>query len=151
MPLVLSAHRGNDTGGTGYRISQAFKQAGPDQDWVFRSACNPSAVLTYLDYPEDVPWDQQLVRQLFAEADVFHARNDFGTYERLGGRLPLVAHYHGSNFRSLWGTRLRQQRELKALGLVSTLDLHLIAPSETEWLPSPFDVDWLQQIAEESA
>lgn len=146
MTLILSAHRGNDTGGTGYRIAKAF--ASGESDWVFRSACNPTAVLTYLDYPEDVPWDRKLIAELYAEADVFHARNDFSTYQQLGGRLPLVIHYHGSNFRTLWGTRLREQAAYKAIGLVSTLDLYLIRPESLEWLPSPYDVDWLQQMRE---
>lgn len=149
MTFVLSAHRGNDTGGTGYRIAQAFK-AEPDQGWVFRSACNPSSVLPYLEYPEDLPWDRELIRSLFADADVFHARNNWSTYDQLGGRLPAVIHYHGTNFRTLWGTRLREQKERRALALVSTLDLWLIRPEELEWLPSPYDLDWLSAMRGES-
>lgn len=145
---ILSAHRGNDTGGTGWRLSEAFKAASQQgETWEFRSACNPTSVLPYLQYPEDVPWsEQELIQQLFAEADVFHARNDWSTFERLGGGKSSVIHYHGTNFRTLWATRLRQQKEHAAIGLVSTLDLYLIRPQELEWLPSPYDLDWLNGL-----
>lgn len=130
-------------------MSEAFKAAVSQQGetWEFRSACNPTSVLPYLQYPEDVPWsEQELIQQLFAEADVFHARNDWSTFERLGGGKSSVIHYHGTNFRTLWATRLRQQKEHAAIGLVSTLDLYLIRPQELEWLPSPYDLDWLNGL-----
>ena len=146
--IILSAHRGNDTGGTGWRLSEAFSHG--DSEWTFRSACNPTSVLPYLNYPEDVPWDWKLIQQLHAEADLFHARNDWGTYDRLGSRLPAVIHYHGTNFRHLWATRLRQQKEHRAIGLVSTLDLWLIRPDELEWLPSPYDLEWLRSLSSRS-
>lgn len=143
MTAILSAHRGNDTGGTGWRISQAFRN---EEGYSFRSACNPTAVLPYLDYPVDVPWDMEIVRQLHAEADVFHARNDWSTYRQLGSSLPAVMHYHGTNFRILNAQRLREQKEHKAQGLVSTLDLWLIAPDKLEWLPSPYDLEMLSDL-----
>lgn len=143
---VLSAHRGNDTGGTGWRIAQAFN-GDPGSAWSFRSACNPTSVLPYLAYPQDVPWDWPLIQMLHQEADLFHARNDWSTYERLNSSLPAVIHYHGTNFRTLWATRLRQQKEHAAIGLVSTLDLWLIRPQELEWLPSPYDLDWLHELS----
>jgi hypothetical protein len=140
---VLSAHRGNDTGGTGWRISQALRG---DPDISFRSACNPATVLPYLAYPEDVPWDWSEVQRLYSEADLFHARNDFSTFTRLGGKLPAVIHYHGTNFRHLHYQRLKEQEQHQALGLVSTLDLWLIAPDRLEWLPSPYDLEWLRAL-----
>jgi hypothetical protein len=142
---ILSAHRGNDTGGTGWRIAQAFRSP-PQDGWVFRSACNPAAVLPYLDYPQDVEWDWEEVRRLHAEADLFHARNDWSTYDKLGSSLPAVIHYHGTNFRILNAQRLREQREHGAIGLVSTLDLWLIRPESLEWLPSPYDLEWLDSL-----
>lgn len=149
---ILSAHRGNDTGGTGWRLAQAFanRRSQPDQQWVFRSACNPTSVLPYLDYPQDVPWDWKLIQELHAEADLFHARNDWSTYQKLESRLPAVIHYHGTNFRHLWATRLRQQKQYLAIGLTSTLDLWLIKPTELEWLPSLYDLDWLQSLCSRS-
>lgn len=141
---VLSAHRGNDTGGTGFRISQAFRY---DPEVTFHSACNPDAVLPYLAYPIDVPWDWDMIRELHAEADLFHARNDWSTYVRLSSRLPAVIHYHGTNFRLLSAQRLREQKERQALGLVSTLDLWLIRPEELEWLPSPYDLEVLHALS----
>lgn len=139
---ILSAHRGNDTGGTGWRIASAFRD---EEGWSFRSACNSTSILPYLDYPEDVPWDWERIHQLYREADLFHARNDFSTFERLGGRKPSLIHYHGTNFRTLNGQRLREQG--KRIGLVSTLDLWLIAPERLEWLPSPYDLQWLEEVS----
>jgi hypothetical protein len=145
---VLSAHRGNDTGGTGWRIANAFRN---DPDVSFRSACNSSSILPYLDYPEDVPWDLQRIQELYAEADLFHARNDWSTYSRLGGRKPAVIHYHGTNFRTLNAQRLREQKEHSAIGLVSTIDLWLIKPEMLEWLPSPFDLEMLSEYQQTSS
>jgi hypothetical protein len=142
---ILSAHRGNDTGGTGYRISHAFRKGG--DGWVFRSACNSSSVLPYLDYPEDVPWDWEQIQELYRDSDVFHARNDWSTYERLAGLRnprPRLIHYHGTNFRVLNAKRLREQGD--NLALVSTLDLWLIAPDRLEWLPSPYDLESLHDL-----
>lgn len=134
---VLSAHRGNDTGGTGWRIANAFRD---DSEVSFRSACNSSSILPYLAYPEDVPWDWSEIQRLYLEADLFHARNDWSTYQRLAGRhaIPSLIHYHGTNFRTLSSQRLREQGD--RIGLVSTLDLWLIAPDRLEWLPSPYDL-----------
>lgn len=150
MPNILSAHRGNDTGGTGWRMANAFSR---EEGWSFHSACNPNAVLPYLDYPVDVPWEWELIKALYLDADVFHARNDWSTFEQLAGYhpIPAVIHYHGTNFRILNAQRLREQREHNAQGLVSTLDLWLIAPDRLEWLPSPYDVDWLQHLGRQGA
>lgn len=138
---ILSAHRGNDTGGTGWRISEAFRD---DPEWTFRSSCNSSSILPYLSYPEDVPWDWRAIQELYLSADVFHARNDWTTYERLAGqrhKKPSLIHYHGTRFRIMHKVLLRQQAE--RIGLVSTLDLFLIAPDRLEWLPSPYDLEML--------
>ena len=137
---ILSAHRGNDTGGTGWRIAQAFSA---EEGWTFRSACNSASVLPYLDYPEDVPWNWSTIQSLFLESDVFHARNDWSTFDRLSGRytIPSLIHYHGTNFRTMNALRLREQKAHNALGLVSTLDLYLIQPDMLEWLPSPYDLE----------
>jgi len=138
---ILSAHRGNDTGGTGWRIANAFRD---EEGWDFHSACNSSAVLPYLDYPQDIPWDWGMIQALYTEADLFHARNDWKTFEQLGGRKPSLIHYHGTNFRLLNAQRLREQGD--RIGLVSTLDLWLIAPERLEWLPSPYDLEALHDL-----
>lgn len=126
-------------------MAKAFERV---EGWTFHSACNPNAVLPYLEYPVDVPWDMELIRALYADADVFHARNDWSTYEQLAGmrRIPAVIHYHGTNFRILNAQRLREQKEHAAQGIVSTLDLWLIAPDRLEWLPSPYDLEMLSGL-----
>jgi hypothetical protein len=80
---------------------------------------------------------------------VIHARNDFRTVrmlERKQGEKPAVVHYHGTLFRTQPFTRLKEQRRRLAIGMVSTLDLWLIAPDQLEWLPSPYDLDWLASL-----
>jgi hypothetical protein len=94
-----------------------------------------------------VPWDWSQIQELYLAADVFHARNDWSTYERLAGSrhpLPRLIHYHGTRFRVLNANLLREQG--KQQGLVSTLDLWLIAPDRLEWLPSPYDLEMLANV-----
>ena len=78
-----------------------------------------------------------------------HLHNTFQTakiMEPRGGKKPAVIHYHGSAFRANPQGILAEQKQRGAIGLVSTLDLFLIAPDELEWLPSPYDLDWLASL-----
>jgi hypothetical protein len=151
---VLSVHKGQDTGGQGWRMTDAFRRLAPD--WSFRSAYAPNAFF-YLDYPKDIdPWDGPLVAKLWKDADVIHLHNNFRTAEILeranGVRhysyaqpgKKTVIHYHGTTFRAKPEVHIAQQKQRKATGLVSTLDLWLLAPDDTEWLPAPYHLDWLK-------
>lgn len=136
-------------------MTDAFRRLAPD--WEFRSAYAPNAFF-YLDYPKDIdPWDGVLVAKLWKEADVVHLHNNFRTaeiIERANGirhhsyakanAKKAVIHYHGTTFRAQPKVHLAKQRQRKAKGLVSTLDLWLLAPHDTEWLPAPYNLDWLQ-------
>lgn len=140
---VLLLSTSFDTGGQGWRIHQAFQR---HSDWEVRSVVQSA---TYMAYPTDLPYRKQLVEELYQASDVIHVRNRFDTYDQLAakfGAKPVVIHYHGSLFRGDPHRFLRQQRERNAIGIVSTLDLWLIAPDELEWLPAPYDVDWLQTL-----
>ena len=142
---ILNISRGFDTGGQGWRIYDAFRRL---TDWNLRSMYRPNAFL-YLDYPADLAWDAEIARQLYAEADVVHLHNGFGTaqiIERWGKRKPAVVHYHGTAFRQNPLAHLSQQRQRGALGIVSTLDLLLISPNELEWLPSPYNLEMLRDL-----
>lgn len=153
---ILSIHKGQDTGGQGWRMTDAFHRLLPD--WTYHSAYAPNAFF-YLDYPQDVKWDALKVAKLWKEAEVVHLHNNFRTaeiMERATGvrhysyRNPLskraVIHYHGTTFRTNPRPHLVQQRQRKALGLVSTLDLWLLAPKQTEWLPAPYHLAWLKKM-----
>ena len=131
-----------DTGGQGIRIKRAFDK---HSDWEVRSM----APGTWINYPADLPWRKRTAEELYQVSDVIHVRNDFRLYDRLAekyGPKPVVIHYHGSKFRGDPHRFLREQRARGAIGIVSTLDLYLIAPDELEWLPAAYDVDWLAAL-----
>ena len=143
---VLSIQRGQDTGGQSIRLKWAFDHCAPE--WTFRSMVRPNAFL-YIQYPEDLTWHD--ARTEWAKADVVHLHNDFRTAHTMkqrGPEKPAVVHYHGSAFRADQSP-LVEQRRRGAIGLVSTLDLYLLAPDDLEWLPSPYDIDWLQSLREQ--
>jgi hypothetical protein len=143
---VLNVHRGPDTGGTGHRINEAFRRHAPD--WTFRSVYAPNAFL-YTDYPTEIPWSAETVRELWKEADVLHLHNNFATakvFERMQKPKAAIIHYHGSAFRQSPKAHLAEQRRRGIQGIVSTLDLWLLAPDDLEWFPSPFDLEWLASL-----
>lgn len=125
-----------DTGGQGIRIRQSLP------DWDVRSM----APGTWINYPADLPFRRGAAEKLYQWADVIHVRNDFGLYDRFAakhGPKPVVIHFHGTKFRGDPNRLLREMKAHNAIGLVSTLDLWLLAPEELEWLPAPYDVDEL--------
>ena len=132
-----------DTGGQGVRIVEAFRR---HTDWDVRSMARTSS---YMNYATDLPYRKRVLDEIYPTCDVIHVRNHFADYDRLAkafGPKPVLIHYHGTRFRSDPHRHLAQQRERKAIGVVSTLDLWLIAPDELEWLPSPFRVDDLAAL-----
>lgn len=127
----------SDIGGQSIRIKRAFDRHAPG--WVCNSVVRNR---NYIDYPVDRPFRD--APELARRADVVHAHNSFKA-ARQGGALgkPLVITHHGTRFRRDPAGILGEQRAAKALGLVSTLDLWLLAPDDTEWSPSLYDLDWL--------
>ena len=141
---VLSVNAGADTAGQGVRMAQGFARHAPD--WSFRSVARTG---TYIAYPTDLDWDNKVVESLWHEADVVHLHNNFRTaviFEKRAGDKPAVIHHHGTMFREGRKSLLEETRKRGAIGIVSTLDLYLIAPDELEWLPAPYDVDWLATL-----
>ena len=129
-----------DTGGQGIRIVEAFRK---HTDWDVRSMAKTAS---YMSYPVDLPMRKRLLEELYPACDVIHVRNTFEEYDRLArkfGRKPVVIHYHGTKFRGDPHHYLRQQHERRAIGIVSTLDLWLMAPDDLTWLPAPYPVDEL--------
>jgi hypothetical protein len=141
---VLSINRGADTGGWGWRLFNAFRQHAPD--WTLRSMVRPNAFM-YLEYPQDLTWVD--AREWWKNADVVHLHNDYRTakvFEQRGPAKSAIIQYHGSAFRENPQGVLAEQRRRGAIGIVSTLDLHLIAPDDLEWVGSPYDLDWLASL-----
>jgi hypothetical protein len=132
-----------DTGGQGSRIAEAFVD---ERDWNVRSMAHSNA---YMAYPVDLPYRRRSLEEQYQAADVIHVRNHFGDYDRLAkkyGAKPVVIHYHGSRFRANPNRHIVEQRKRGAIGVVSTLDLFLLAPDDLQWLPAPYDVDQLQRL-----
>lgn len=123
---------------------RAFHRHGGD--WEVRSMARQDQ---YMAYGADLPFRKQLAAELYQQADVIHCRLRFDLYDQLAaayGPKSVILHQHGSLYRGNPNLFLRQARERNALIVVSTLDLWLLAPDESEWLPSPFDVDALMEI-----
>lgn len=142
---VLAISHTDDIGGQGIRIKEAFDRHAPG--WIYHSIARPSTFGLYMRYPADLPWSA--AKETWSEADVVHLRNDFRVAQMLEGKQgekPAVVHYHGSLFRTDPWRRLAEQRKRGSIGLVSTLDLLLIAPDDLEWLPSPYNLDWLASL-----
>lgn len=132
-----------DTGGQGGRIAQAFAE---EQGWNVRSMAKSNA---YMAYPVDLPYRRRSLEEQYQACDVIHVRNHFGDYDRLAklyGPKPVVIHYHGSKFRGDPNRHIVEQRKRGAIGVVSTLDLWLLAPDDLEWLPAPYNLDQLASL-----
>lgn len=130
----------SDLGGDGIRTKHAFDRRAPG--WTYNVAVR---VRNYIDYPTDVDFTR--AGALVADADVIHARNSFKATRLAGGlNKPIVVHHHGTRLRNNPDLVLAEQRAHRALGLAATLDLWLLARDELEWLPAPYDIDWLASL-----
>ena len=135
---IASIHSGQDTGGQAWRITQAFRKL---TDWDYRSMCQRA---TYINYPVDLPWRKKAAIELAEASDVIHWHNGYGSARTLKmEHKPALVHHHGTAFRGDPQRYVAEQRKHGGIGLVSTLDLWLLAPDDTIWLPAPYDIDWL--------
>jgi glycosyltransferase involved in cell wall biosynthesis len=144
---VLSINAGADPAGISASIARAFRRIAPE--WRVVSITNKQ---NYIDYPQDVEWSSSAVRRAWFDADVVHLHHGFVTADLLvKGALvhkPYLVHHHGTQFRDDPIRHLRELRDHHAIGVVSTLDLYLLAPSDVEWLPAPFDTEALSGMRE---
>lgn len=138
---------GADTGGVLSGIVHAFRN---DPEWRVRSF-----VLTpnYIRYPMDLRPTKSVLLKEWDLADVVHLHHDFRSFEKaykvaekILPAKPFVIEYHGTGFREFSEYHLVEQRYFNAVGVVSTLDLWLLAPTELEWLPTPMDVEKLKRM-----
>lgn len=139
---VLVISPGADTGGQGYRIKKAFdKFGGPD--WHVRAV---HAQDNYIRYPFDIKWTTQAqVKELYDWADVVHHKNRLDAYVTFDRdqMKPTVSHHQGTRLRDNVKAVRREDRSIGALPVVSTIDLLGCYP-EAIWLPSPYDMEFLQ-------
>lgn len=149
---VLSIVMGSDPAGISSGIAKAFRD---EPDWTVRSLTSKQ---NYIDYPPDLPWQRRVIQDAWNDADVVHLHHGFVTADRMvrGGYVgrrvyhkPYLVHYHGSTFRDMPWVHVRELQQRHALGVVSTLDLHVV--SGLEWLPSPVDVLGLHRMRQDHA
>lgn len=135
----------SDTGGNGVRTAQAFRSHSPD--WKYSSVFQRTL---YLNYPHDESFSR--MSELAEQSDILQVNNNFTVLRRAGldalGK-PIVMMHHGTQLRKNPQDRLEQCDEIGATNLVSTLDLHLLAPEKLIWSPTPYDLDWLATFRKE--
>lgn len=135
---------GQDTGGQGVRIVEAFRRLDPS--FEVRTMVSKQ---TYINYPTDLAYDLDEMRRLYNEADVIHVRNNFGAYQYFDhdqGK-PAVIHHQGTAYRNRPHYMNAVCRTLGMVQCVSTIDLETIHGHT--WLPSPFDVPQMVALGAE--
>lgn len=134
---------GADTGGVNQGIVSAFRD---EPEWDVRAMIGGR---NYIEYPPDLPYDRDLLVAQWLAADVLHLSHDFRRLRKIERyrlpRRPTVIHYHGTGYREAWYQHFQEQKAHRAIGLVATLDLWLLNPEGTEWLPAPYDLEGLVQ------
>jgi glycosyltransferase involved in cell wall biosynthesis len=146
---VLSFNMGSDPAGISVGIARAFRTS----DWSVRSLVS---MTNYIGYPVDLPWERSVIAEAWQAADVIHLHHGFRSADRMvrgryAGRAnhkPYVVTHHGTIFRDNIRAHLNELRERKAIGTVSTLDLHVA--SGLEWLPPPVNVEALRAMKQPS-
>jgi hypothetical protein len=134
---------GADTGGVNHQIVDAFRT---EPGWLVRAMISGR---NYIEYPSDLIFDYRMLGEWWRAADVIHLSHEFYRLRKVE-RLklparPKVMHYHGTGYRERAEDLIRHQRANRAIGLVATLDLWLLNPDETEWLPCPYNLNALQK------
>lgn len=138
---VLNISGGQDTGGNAWRAYDAFRRLRPD--WTYDVQI-PSQ--TYIGYPVPQRFDRVEAARLWEAADVVHVRNNWAVeslFDTPPPARPSVIHHHGTVYRSLHEPLMREAARRRAISACATLDLWLIHPDDSVWLPSIYDVEWL--------
>jgi hypothetical protein len=131
----------DDLGGAGWNTATAFNRHRPD--WTYRAVTGSPS---YLQFPQHTPWDWSNICDWFEESDVVHLHDGYHSIPTVSR---FVCTYHGTGFREQPAAFLRPQVELRATGLVSTLDLWLLAPDDVTWAPAAHDLDWYAKLRAE--
>jgi hypothetical protein len=144
---VLLLSMGQDNGGVLSGIKRGFAE---EAGWSVHTMVS---TVNYIEYEVDIPWHESRIHRWWKWADVIHLQNRMTAAELLMGgwhgfRLPakpFVVTFHGTDFRSEPTWHLEQMHSFGALGLVSTLDLYLLAPDDVTWMPNPTSVEMMQE------
>jgi hypothetical protein len=130
---ILNYCAGYDTGGYSIRLKHAFDAHSHHE---YASVIGRPA--SYIRYPIDQP--PRRLGELTKWADVVHVSHQ---PTPLAGTKPQVVQYHGTKFRNNPDKFLALQEQAGAVAVCSTLDLYLEAPDMMEWLPTPYNLEWL--------
>ena len=135
---VLNIPGGADTGGNGFRTLDAFRRLAPE--WTYDLCVS---TMNYMQYPGHRRWGD--APGIWDRADVVHLRNNFEIERVLRVEpRPAIVQHHGTFYRTNHNElRAEIHKRGNVVSVVSTLDLWLIAPDESEWLPAPYDLSWL--------
>jgi hypothetical protein len=103
----------------------------------------------YQQMPADIIWtwrNYREIRELAWSADIIHLNNSTMAYRRLHVRhgTPTLLHHHGSLFRRDPAKLMREAAEIRATQCVSTVDLMQPNPELLHWMPTAYDIDWLE-------
>lgn len=128
----------DDIGGAGYRTATAFNKLKPE--WEYHSY---RGAPSYLQFPEHTPWHWPSIIADWNTADVVHVHDHLPD---VSNRRPTVVTFHGTGYRENPDTLLTMAQKKKATVLVSTLDLWLLHPDDTTWMPQIDDLDHLATL-----
>jgi len=135
---VLILSDGDDIGGVGIGIVEAFRKYAPD--WEVRFARRRD---NYIGYPADLEWPRgdegagRVVAALHDRADVVH---HFQRFVAMSGwqSKPKVMHHHGTIFRRGSASLLQAAKQHRARMVASSLDLVAYDPATITHVPNPY-------------
>ncbi len=134
---VLILNGGDDTGSIAIRIKQAFDRHAPD--WNIRCVRRTN---NYANHDADLTWDSPILNDVYTKADIIHfmerVEDPFA-----GTSKPVVIHHHGEIYRDETNVLAQHARNLKAVEIVSTIDLLSVAPGTATWLPAAYNLEEL--------
>ena len=143
---VLIISSGEDSGGVGIAIKQAFDR---HTDWNVRQVRFNN---NDLDDPADITLSADNIAEvdeLFEKADVVHFMERWFGQKRYPSFFskPKIMHHHGTIFRSNPSPLMDQAAVYSAISVVSTIDLLTIAPpGQLRWVGNPVNIPSLQDL-----
>jgi glycosyltransferase involved in cell wall biosynthesis len=143
---ILHLHPGPDTGGTSVRAKAALEATG-DEVRVFAGVPHP------FGYPAAEAWDDRLVSESIDWSDVVVVHNEPSLWLRVArGRVkPLVIHHHGSRLRRHAVDLFPMGVALRAVQVVSTVDLLTSVYGTAYWMPQVLDLPLMASVRAQNA
>jgi len=148
---VLIYSTGQDTGGQGSRIKDLLERYSQAPVFEVHSAIVSP---TYLGYPTDLVVDPtteagcQFIQGLFDWADVLHLRHVLNAWRQFSGdrARPTIMHHHSESFFEKHASLSAECIRLGIRQVVSGIELQVLEPRVTTWLPQPHDLPALAAI-----